>query len=137
MVITIKNIESSRREFGKRVKERREELNMSMDELAKLMGYSHRSSIQKIESGENSIPQDKVELLANCLKTTLQHLMGWSGDVSAKEVAEYFYQQTETYLDNILPTDDDFRLVALYRKASDRDKKLIQSILVAYEEGEK
>lgn len=137
MVIIIKNIESSRREFGKRVKERREELNMSMDELAKLMGYSHRSSVQKIESGENSIPQDKVELLADCLQTTLQYLMGWDGNVSAKALAEYFYQQTETYLDNILPTDDDFRLIALYRKASDRDRKLIQSILAAYEEEEK
>lgn len=35
--------------IGQRIKVRREELNMSQEELAKRIGYKSRSSINKIE----------------------------------------------------------------------------------------
>lgn len=65
-------------EIYKRIKARREELNLSQDELAKRMGYKSRSSIAKIESGENDIPQSKVEAFAKALFTTPSYLMGYS-----------------------------------------------------------
>ncbi|WP_444350553.1 helix-turn-helix transcriptional regulator, partial [Phascolarctobacterium succinatutens] len=42
-----------------RIRTRREQLNMSQEELAKKLGYKSRSTIAKIESGENDITQSK------------------------------------------------------------------------------
>ena len=61
----------------KRIKNRREELNMSQEELAKKLGYKSRSSINKIEKGENDIPQSKIAAFATALETTPEYLMGW------------------------------------------------------------
>ena len=61
-----------------RIRARREELGMSQDDLAKKMGYKSRSSINKIELGENDIPQSKIEAFAKALETTTSWLMGWS-----------------------------------------------------------
>ena len=47
-------------ELFKRIKSRREELGLTQDELARKLGYKSRSSIQKIEKGENDIPQSKI-----------------------------------------------------------------------------
>lgn len=64
-------------ELYKKIKEKREELNMSQDELAAKMGYKSRSSIAKIESGQNDILQSKIKAFAEALHTTPAHLMGW------------------------------------------------------------
>lgn len=58
------------------IKKLREERKMSQDELAKLTGYTSRSSIAKIEKGEVDLPQSKIIAFANALKTTPGALMG-------------------------------------------------------------
>ena len=77
-------------EIYKRIRARREELGISQEELAKRMGYKSRSSINKIEKGENDIPQSKIVAFAKALRTTPEALMGWeqspvpaSGDLPA------------------------------------------------------
>jgi transcriptional regulator with XRE-family HTH domain len=123
-------LNQSKIEFGLRVKHRRQELGMTMEELAEKMGYKHKTSIQKIECGENSIPQNKIEQLAKCLDTTIQDLMGWTQmDISSDDFASLVYNTILEPLDYILPTEEEIKIIALYRKASDRDKKLILSIL--------
>ena len=62
---------------GKRIRERRDKLNMTQDELAQLTGYKSRSSINKIEKGGNDLPQSKIVEFAKALKTTPAYLMGW------------------------------------------------------------
>lgn len=64
-------------ELYKRIKQKREELGLSQDELAKRIGYKSRSSINKIESGENDIPQSKIRAFARALETTTAQLMGF------------------------------------------------------------
>lgn len=128
-------IEQSKKEFGKRVVARRKDIRMTQDELAKLMGYKHRSAIQKIESGENSIPQDKIQKLAYCLQTSVSDLMGWvisETDATGEDISNYFFTMTREYLNNSVPVDTEFELLARYRKATDRDKQLIDSILSVY-----
>lgn len=63
--------------IGQRIKERRTDLNMTQEELAKKLGYSHKSSIGKIENGNNDITQSKVVEFARALDTTVAYLMGW------------------------------------------------------------
>lgn len=70
-------------EIYTRIKQRREELGMSQDELAQKMGYKSRSSIAKIENGDNDIPQSKIVAFAKALETTPGKLMGL-GEVVGK-----------------------------------------------------
>ena len=49
--------------IGKRIKKRREELRLSQDELAKKVGYTSRSTINKIEKEINDITQLKSLLI--------------------------------------------------------------------------
>lgn len=63
--------------IGDRIKSRRLELNMSQDELARLVGYKSRSSINKIESDGRLLPQRKIMEIANALNTTPAYIMGW------------------------------------------------------------
>ena len=69
--------------IGKRILQRRIELNMSQEELALKIGYKDRSSIAKIESGERDIRQRKVIDLANALDTTPQWLMGYEENATS------------------------------------------------------
>lgn len=64
-------------EFGKRVKDRRIELGMTQDELAKKTGYTSRSSINKIELGLVDLPQSKITAIANALFVSPTYLLGW------------------------------------------------------------
>ena len=82
-----------------RIKNRRVELNLTQDELAKKMGYKSRSSINKIELGKQEINQRNVAAFAKALNTTPSYLMGWedepteptvTDDPSVTELLEYF-----------------------------------------------
>ena len=60
-----------------RIKSRRTELGMTIEELARKMGYKDKSSISKIEKGKADIPQSKIAAFADALETTPAYLMGW------------------------------------------------------------
>jgi repressor LexA len=62
---------------GERIKEKRLERGMSMDELAERMGYRSRTSIYKIEHNITDLPLSKVGEFAKVLNTTSAYLMGW------------------------------------------------------------
>lgn len=66
--------------FGQRVKKYREDIGMSQDELAQIIGYKSRSSINKIELDKNEATQTIICKLAKALKTTPGHLMGWADE---------------------------------------------------------
>lgn len=66
--------------LGENIRKRREELGLSQDGLAIKMGYKSRSSINKIEKGENDIPQSKILAFAKALHTTPSCLMGWGDE---------------------------------------------------------
>ena len=63
---------------GANIRKRRFEMKMSQQELADAMGYKTRSTIAKIESGENDISQKKLQRLAAVLETTVEALVAGS-----------------------------------------------------------
>lgn len=63
---------------GLNIRKRRFELKMSQQELAEAMGYKTRSTIAKIESGENDISQKKLQRFAAVLDTTVEALIAGS-----------------------------------------------------------
>nr|DAI90225.1 MAG TPA: helix-turn-helix domain protein [Caudoviricetes sp.] len=63
--------------IGSKIKERREALGLSQDELAEMMGYKSRSTIAKIEKNVNDVTQTNIVKFAKILHTTPAYLMGW------------------------------------------------------------
>lgn len=57
------------------IRKRRIALHLSQQKIATLLGYKTRSSIAKIESGENTLPYEKLLSLANILNTTIDYLL--------------------------------------------------------------
>lgn len=64
-------------EIGDRIRIRREELQISQDELAKRLGYKSRSSVNKIEANSRNLTQSKIKAIADALDTTPGYIMGW------------------------------------------------------------
>lgn len=116
-------------DLGKRIKQRREQLNMSQDELARKLGYKSRSSINKIELGKNDITQHKIAEFAKALQTTPAYLMGW-----IEEKAE---KKNDIISDIILRlrTDENFLAVVtdLYN-ISDKQLTAVKTMLDALKE---
>ena len=67
-----------------RIKSRRTELGLTVEELAHKMGYKDKSSISKIENGKADIPQSKIAAFADALETTTAYLMGWEEQPTPK-----------------------------------------------------
>lgn len=76
--------------IGQRIKIRREELNMSQDDLAKKVGYKSRSSINKIELDLYSLKQSKIKAIADALETTPSYIMGWDEEAEEAKKAVLF-----------------------------------------------
>lgn len=61
------NNEEAKKIFGQNLRRIRVSKNMTQDELAKKLGYTNRSSINKIEVGRSDMPRSKIELAAKIL----------------------------------------------------------------------
>lgn len=68
-----------------RIKSRRTELGLTVEELAHKIGYKDKSSISKIENGKADIPQSKIAAFADALQTTPAYLMGWEEQPEPKK----------------------------------------------------
>ena len=71
--------------IGQRIKQRREQLGLTQDELAHKVGYASRSSINKIELSRD-LPLRKVSKMASALDTSPSYLMGWTDDPNMKVI---------------------------------------------------
>ena len=75
-------------ELYKNIRSRRIALKMTQQELAQKLGYKSTSTIAKIESGENDIPQAKIAAFAEALNTTPAALMGINNAAPAQSLPE-------------------------------------------------
>ena len=74
-------------DIGKKIRDRRESLNMTQEELAEKLGYKSRSSINKIESSGRNLPQSKIVAIATALRTSPSYLMGWDDEnITSKDL---------------------------------------------------
>lgn len=58
-----------------RIKELRIERKLSQEDLARMVGYTSRSSVNKVEAGLIDLPQSKILAFAKALNTTPIYLM--------------------------------------------------------------
>ena len=73
---------------GQIIKMMREERGMTQETLAELMGYSHKSSINKIELGKADLPQSKIVAFAKVLGVTPCELLGFEPTKATDEQKE-------------------------------------------------
>ena len=63
--------------IGARIKNKREECDMTLRELSDRTGIS-KAMLSRYETGSvKTIPSDRLEILADALMTSPKHLMGW------------------------------------------------------------
>lgn len=67
--------------LGEKIKKRREELNLTQEELAEKLGYKSRSTINKVELGKNDLTQSKIIAYAKALDTTPNYLMDYDNNI--------------------------------------------------------
>lgn len=104
--------------IGERIRNRRLELNMTQDELAKKLGYASRSSINKLELSRE-LPSKKIAQCALALDCTAAYLMGWD------EVSPAVQDAIEGYIIN--QTNDAKRIneaLDLYQRYKNADSKI-------------
>lgn len=72
-----KEVSDKMQDIMNRMKERREELNMSYQTLSEKVGIS-KSTLQRYETGFiKNMPIDKLEDIAHALNVSPGYLMGW------------------------------------------------------------
>ena len=63
--------------IGERIRKKRDEHDMTLEDIAKLIGVS-RQTMSRYETGAiKGVPSDKIELIAKVLGSTPGYLMGW------------------------------------------------------------
>ena len=125
-------------EIGQRIKQRRKQLNISADDVARILKIS-RSTVFRYENGRiRKVPADILEKLAEILLTTPAYLIGnhdhyidntvkFEDNILLKETA-YNYHTDKPYQSshkNIL-SDDNIKIAAMteiYLSLNDEEKK--------------
>lgn len=69
---------------GEKIREARIKKGLTQSELAQLLGYKSRSSINKIEVEGRDIPRSSIVKFAKVLGVTPSYLMGWEDDDAKK-----------------------------------------------------
>lgn len=99
--------------IGERIKIRRKEIKLSVDELASRLGKD-RSTVYRYENGEiEKLPIDMLTPIADALETTPEYLMGWEG-AEPEEIGAF---AAEVLLDADL-----VQLIKNYRAMSEADQ---------------
>ena len=115
--------------LGEKVRLKREELNLSQEELAEKMNYKSKTSIHKIEVGITDLPLSKVKELAAVLNTTPAYLMGWED----KKENNIFSQLTDEELAK-LEKFNNMSTVMFMNEGNDISDKDKETLAIAYAE---
>lgn len=112
---------------AERIRERRIELGLTQDELALMVGYSGKSSINKIEKDTRGMSIDKMKEIAKALHVSPAYIMGWDEDEGTT-----FGDDVDKYNEQIdlLPRDRTEELIIrIYRTLSPEDKETVTKLI--------
>jgi len=135
--------------IGERIRNRRKELNMTQDELAKKAGYKSRSSINKIELSRD-LPLKKISQVAKALEISPSQLAGWEDTANGIIVDNTPYRAASTInsevankflsmslVGEINPTPFELDMILAYRKLDGFDRVNVLRALHMDEAAEK
>lgn len=122
--------------IGERIKQRRKELDLSVDEVARILG-KNRATVYRYESDDiENLPISILEPLAKALQTTPGDLLGWVGESiscgnSTQEppqdtpVKESLINKIKQIDDNTAETLEDYLDFLLKKKEKKNSKETI------------
>lgn len=91
--------------IGERIAQYREKKGLSQEELAHLLGYKSRSTINKIETGERDVPRKMIAQLSVVLNVNPLDILGEnekSPSLSKREaLSNMLENMTEKEIDNL------------------------------------
>ena len=111
---------------GDRIKQRRIELGLTADELAKKIGKS-RATIYRYENGDiENMPTPILVPLAKALDTTPADLMGW-GKTDSTSISNATPKKSDTVLETLKFCGPQKELNSIYEKLStENQNKVLQ-----------
>lgn len=115
-------------ELYNNIKKIREARGMSQDELAKLVGFKSRSSINKIELGINDITQSKLVAIANALHVSTSELMG---ENKKTDLLDYLFHDEPELLAKVRNIDIKGKInePGIIANLSERQKERVKDII--------
>ena len=87
--------------FGNRLKFLREYKGITQEELANKLGYSHKSSICKIEDGSRKVPAYKLPKFAEALGCTVEELINFERPTQNMYLPTVSSNDAEAFNDNV------------------------------------
>lgn len=84
---------------GDRIRNRRLELGLTQEDLAKKMGLAGKSTISKIESSGNEVSLKQVRKYAEALNCTVGYLLGMDATPSGHKVHSLFTKEERDAVD--------------------------------------
>lgn len=103
------------------IKNRRKELGLSQEELARLIGYTDRSSISKIEKGKVDLSIDTINAFAKALDIEPSVLMGWDDEPITID-----FSQPE-HKTNLISDDNEY--IQMYMELNQEDKDMVNKMI--------
>ena len=111
--------------IGERIREKRESMGMTQEDLAFKLGYAGRSSVNKVENSEE-VSMKKVKMYAEALNTSVAYLMGW-------EEPDYLYSdENAEFIIEVTKKADDKAFVdriSKYMSLMNEDKKSVDDMI--------
>ena len=131
---------------GERIRERRQSLKLTQEELGKKLGWG-RSAVCRVEKGGNNITTDRIVKISKALSCSPSYLMGWTeepaqfsifdmGDgeylisdergypIGVKDEPTHYEPQPEPVYE---VTADEYELIQKYRLLSDEWKTVVNT----------
>ena len=119
-----------------RIRQRREELNLTQEELAARMGLKGKSSVSKIESSGNAVTLKNISKCAQALSTTTNYLMGWYDNpddraITSEEIQELAKPWPDVFkeIEKMCAPAQACEIVKAFIQASEEDQKAAMRIL--------
>lgn len=115
--------------IGDRIKQRRNEIGLSVDELASRIG-KNRATVYRYESNEiEKYPLEILEPLANALCTTPAFLMGWDENYSTEEQLDQKINGVKKWADDFRFTEKQrARIIDYLAESESKQKTLIEKM---------
>ena len=122
---------------GERIRNRRKELGLSQGELASRLGLKSKSTVCKIERGEDNLTTDTIAKYADALQTSPAYIMGWVSNPSPDyvntkrgilEKANYMYEHPIVMPKN-KEREKAMELYEKYKNAPENVRSAIETLL--------
>ena len=114
--------------IGERIKQRRLELGLTQEELAKRIGNKTRAAVCRVEKDKEDLTSERIRKYADALECTPAFLVGWEEE---KEQAA-----KDMLVNAYLKGKETRTLVELYHNAPNDIKAVVMTLLKSVQKGD-